>query len=396
MNSIFNVVWALSIGLLLSMNSCYISNENRLDGYAYEVLLEGNFQIPLDSITSGLPYGYSGVFSSNKLNDSIFEYGKDYFQFITNSTGEWVVYDVVSGENILRLSLSGDSPESFAPKNAFLPINADSILVMNFPYITLINYRGEILNRIDALTPEKLAQFIPQSYVLPIVSGNHLITGIMSENLPPIDLRKKIGMEELIGAVMYIDLASGEKSFKHEFSNQYLNGNYLSSQMYFGTLHAFDSNTTALLGFPHSDSLFVIENGEIINQFQAKSELFHTIPPLTPKLAEFDHFRMHYCYRSHFYDSQNKIIYRVVSLPISEDDLDDPNIAISRFKNIAIIALNEKFEKIAETILTKNFHDLMAFVSNGKLYLWDKEKSLADEDSMHFGVFSVKAREVLP
>ena len=378
----------LSISLVLM--GCINNSEKKLENFSHECVLDGYYQIPLDSVTDRLPYGYSGVFRSNNPDDSIFEYGKDYFQFISNSTGEWLVYDLATSNNIFRLKLTGDGPVRFAPINAFLPKNADSILVLNFPYVTLINHKGEILKNINALTPEKLGQFIPQSYVLPVWIDDVLITGIMSENLPPNDLRKKVDMEELIGAIMYIDITTGEKSFKHEFSNQYLNGNYLSTQMYFGTLHAFDSNTTALLGFPHSDSLFVIEGGEIKKQFLAKSKFFNTIAPLTPKLKDFDHYRMNYCYRSHFYDAKNKIIYRVVSLPISEDNLENPDIGISRFKNIAVIAVNENFEKVAETVLPENFHDLMAFVSDGKLYLWDKEKSFSDEDNIHFGVFELK------
>jgi len=377
------------VGFSIVLMGCINPNDNKLENFSQELVLDDYYQIPLDSVTDGLPYGYSGVFRSNNPNDSIFEYGKDYFQFISNSTGEWLVYDLTTSNNIFRLKLTGDGPVRFAPINAFIPKNADSILVLNFPNITLINHKGKILKNINALTPEKLGQFIPQSYVLPVWIDDVLITGIMSD-LPPNDLRRKVKMEELIGAIMYIDIITEEKSFKHEFSDQYLNGNYLSHQMYFGTLHAYDSNTTAILGYPHSDSLFIIEGGKIKTQFQAKSEFFNSIPPITPKLKEFDHFRMNYCYRSHFYDAKNKIIYRVVSFPIAEDNLDDPDITISRLKNIAIIAINENFEKVAETVLPEKFHDLMAFVSDGKLYLWDKEKSFSDEDNIHFGVFELK------
>jgi hypothetical protein len=238
----------------------------------------------------------------------------------------------------------------------------------------------------------KIAQYIPTADWRPIISGPHVLSGFITENLPPRGRNKKISMKELIGSTLYIDINSGERSFYHHYPKEFINGSYLSSHHYFATLENY-VDEQALLGFPSSDSIYILKDQKIIKQFPAMMSTFHPFAKKGAREADYDFYRTNYSYGAHFYDKQNSLLYRIVQLPISEYELNNPIHSKANFKQVAVLVFDENLNKISETILPKNFHDLMVFVHEGQIYFWDHEKTLSDEDYMYFGVFSLTTKQ---
>lgn len=379
--------WLILIFLFVSCADDELADKWEGD---YELTYSHTFKIKLDSTTGGIPSGYNGTFTTNNPDDSIFAYNKTFFQFISQQ-GEWLVYDLQTGKLVKKIPMRmPDGKYEFGMLGAYLVINSDSIYTLDYPFLTLINHQGEVINRHLVKENDKIAQYIPTSQWRPIISNNNILTGFTTENLPPRGWNKKISMKELIGSTLYIDINSGKRSFHHHYPETTINGSYLSNQHYFATLENYADGQT-LLGFASSDSLYVIENKKIIKQFPANYSKFL---PFTRKgaLDDYDYYRTNYSYGAHFYDKQNSLLYRIVQLPISEYELNNPIHSKANFKQVAVLVFDENQKKLAETILPKNFHDLIVFVHDGQIYFWDYEKTLNDEDYMYFGVFSLTAK----
>ena len=105
--------------------------------------------------------------------------------------------------------------------------------------------------------------------------------------------------------------------------------------------------------------------------------------------SEWDHYRLNYMYEGIIYDQYRNCYYRFVSLPKTKEDLGSGDLKTSRIKDIAVIILDEDFNKIGETIIPQEYSNMIYFVSKGGLNLLNLKKNLADEDNMHFGIFSL-------
>lgn len=358
----------------------------------FELTYSHTFKIKLDSTTGGIPSGYNGTFTSNNPDDSIFPHNKTFFQFISQR-GDWLVYDLETGKLVKKLPpRMPDETYEFGMLGAYLVVNSDSIYTLDYPFLTLINHEGELITRHLVKENGKIAQYIPTSDWRPIISETHVLSGFITENLPPRKRNQKVSMKELIGSTLYIDINSGKRSFHHQYPKEFIDVSYLSSHHYFATLENY-ADGQALLGFASSDSLYVIENKNIIKQFPANYSKFRPFANKGAREDDYDFYRTNYSYGAHFYDERNSLLYRIVQLPISEYELNNPIHSKANYKQVAVLVFDENQNKLAETILPKNFHDLMVFVHDGQIYFWDYEKTLSDEDYMYFGVFSLTSKD---
>jgi hypothetical protein len=385
---------SLVLFLILILLSCEIDEAPIKWDADFELTYSHTLRIELDSVTNGLPGGYNGIFSTNNPDDSIFTFGKTYFQFISQR-GEWLVYDLETGKLIHRIPMRmPDDKYEFGMLGAYLPINSDSIYMLDYPFLTLVNHKGEIVDRHMVKEDSKLAQYIPTPHWRPVISGSNILTGFTTENLPPRRQLKKITMQELIGSTMYIDISNGKRSFHHHYPKKFIEDTYLSKHHYFAVLENYVDGQD-LLGFASSDSLYVLKDKEIIKQFPAQLSTFKPFSQKKPREDDYDYFRTNYSYGAHFYDHANALIYRLVGLPIPEWELKNPNHSKANNKQLAVLVLDKNFNKIAESVLSNKFNDNIAFLYNGQLYLWDFEQSLIDEDHIYFGVFSLTPKQQL-
>lgn len=116
--------------------------------------------------------------------------------------------------------------------------------------------------------------------------------------------------------------------------------------------------------FPASDSLVVynIHTGKYISYFAGYSEETN-IKPHVP-ISKTDGLRNYleqYQYSSVLYDVHHQLYYRLVVLPLMDYDLND---VLTQQKGLAIIVLNNRYEKVGEYLLAhERYMYINSFVS---------------------------------
>ena len=372
------------------MFSCNDGQDIKRIDLNYELSFIGELKLPLDSLTTSMPHAKSNSFQTNNPNDPIFEYGKSYFQMM--SFPNILIYDVAERKLLLKVPIKRDELNMVGMPGTARVINSDSIYFINYPNLSLIDFKGNLLKNYSLMTKEKIAEIIPihSSKVI----GKSFISAFATNSIPPRDGNKKYTNADLLGALLNLDLESGHLSFLGAYPSEYAATNFIPRHYYFQSISESPNPYELVASFGASDSVqvFHTERDIVKTYFAGFSEFIKVPPKQSPTVDDFDFYRLNFSYNELLYDPYRELLYRVVELPKPESSLSNPDRSIANYKQLAIITLDKNFQKISETVLPKNFHNEIIFVSEEGLNIWDFEKSFQDEDHLYLGVFQLNEK----
>lgn len=380
--------WAIPFLLFISCQSYDSVEEHE---YEFKIMLTEEIKFPLDSLSSGIPSGISETFQSNSPNDTLFSPDNTYFQF--NSLGNLLYYDTDTYRLIHKISTKGELLRGLGSVFGAYTLNSDSIYLFAKPFIGLIDSNGNLIDKFNYMTYDIIAEPIPASNSPFLFSKSKIIMGFYDNLIPPKNYNTTLESSELGGRVLFIDLLKKEPSFSFPFPDSYLKNKYYSRYYYSPTVSITNDKKNYLVSLGGDNYVYHTDFKDFTEPIYAGSSEFSLKVKSSSRQNEFEHYRLNYAYNRLIYDKYSGYTYRFLSIPKSEDQLDNPDITISRFKELIIIVLDENLDKIAETKISADFHDEAVFVTEKGLHIWNHKKTNIDEDNMYFGVFNVVKKD---
>lgn len=384
-NKTAHLFFALLIGYALFLTSCSKSKEIH---YAAFLELTDEMHFPLDETTSGISE-FVTTYTHNGISDSIFNNEQTYLAYI-NQPREVQFYDMESKQLVHRINFPSQGPNSISIITAVHTQSPDSIFIASFPlpFIFRVNMKGEILERINLGPFNKTVEPISSTSKPIVVTNNHIYTGFYTL-LPPTDFHSPLNPQELKEIVLDIDLKSQQQELKLNLPDSYTRDKIFSRYYYNPSLSRGKEKGEILISFGASDSITVTNFKQTNHTSYAGSELFSNINPSSKAEDSWDHYRLNYMYEGIIYDPYRNCYYRFLTLPKKEDDLKSTDMKTGRIKDIAIIILDKDFKKVGETMIDPAYSNMMYFVNEKGLNLFNIKKGLTDEDHMSFGTFEL-------
>ncbi|NVK42046.1 MAG: DUF4221 family protein [Oceanospirillaceae bacterium] len=353
--------------------------------------LTGEIQIPIDTRTSGISE-FATTYLHKTSSDSIFINQQNYLCYL-NRWREIQFYDLKSKNLVHQISFVSDGPNAILGNITSFNIKSlDSIYVSSFPlpFIYRVNLLGEILERIELGSFNKPIEPVSSTSRPVVLYNDHIYTGFYT-TLPPTDFHSPLSTEELDGVILNIDLKSKKQELQYYLPTAYTKNNLFSRYYYNPSIGINKFNNQILISFGASDSITVTDFNNFERNYYAGSSLFDEVASLKSKQDAWDHYRLNYMYEGIVYDSYRECYYRFLTLPKKEDELKSGDLKTGRIKDISIIILDNNFQQIGETLIDPSYSNLVYFIDERGLNLYNIKKGLSDEDNLYFGIFNLSS-----
>ena len=380
------------------VSSC--SKNNSLDETKYPNHLEWKEDISfsLDSLTDGYPRNKSAIFRTNNPNDSIFDFNRDYLLHISLVPGYsyLLFYDLEDQSLFKKLEIDEERMNISTYLGDVIILNSDSLYIQNFPFLTLFSLQGEVLKRYSLISRDKPAEILP-FFETALVNGN-FYSGYLGNELPPEAGNRELTTDQMNGAILKLDLSLDTVLFVGELPVDYQNNNFFSYNHYFSSLTTNEDSSKIIYSFGASNYIQVLDiSNNTTQNFPALSDLFEKVPSklsAANDMDDFDFYRLHHSFDRIIFDHYRKVYYRFYSFPKNVEELKNPAAHISRLKSkLGVIILDDKFQKIGETILPAGYNATLVFITDKGLHVWNADQSFEDEDNMCIGVFNLVENE---
>jgi hypothetical protein len=380
--------------LIITFQACQqseIIDQQDQQEYEFEVKLVDEIKFLLDSISSGIPSEINEAFRSNSPNDTLFEVDRTYFQFSSN--GNLLYYDANNYQLIHKINMQGEFLNNLGMVFGAYTLNSDSIYLFATPYIGLIDAAGNLKDKFNYMNYAMIAEPTPISNFPFHFTGSKIIAGFLNKDLPPSNFNTKLESSEVGNRILTIDLIKKESSFSFPFSNEYLENRYYSRYYYHPTITETKDVNKFLVSLAGDNNIYLTDFKSFTEPIYAGISDFSVKTMNNPMQNGYNHYRMNYAYHRVIYDKYKGYTYRFLTIPKNDSQLESPDMVVSRFKELIIIVLDDKLEKIAETRISVDFMDIAVFVTEKGLHIWNHKKTNIDEDNMYFGVFNVVKKD---
>jgi len=256
-------------------------------------------------------------------------------------------YSLESKKLVKELKFSRQGLSPIKQIHGFSWINSDSIMVFDKWRSNgiLVDSNGLVLDQIVLKAEEK--------------SFNHA----SMTRLPDLAINGKLYFFEFPNIDLEEErLFSGEVKFEYVYDIKTKKGEYLNFSWpviykgkFWGFYHTFPSrvrgqNNSLVYSFGIDHNLQVLKPNGTIEQHEARSNYFNSIPPVDKHESESESFLKRGVYAMMIYDKYREVYYRIAGLqtdPIFPDGKPKADI----YKPYSIIILDSKFNRIGETVL---------------------------------------------
>ena len=380
------VKYSILFFLCIIFVSC---EDDTIKEYNHELILFDEYVLPIDSVTSVITTS-SEAFVPSYTSDYL-DSGNVYLALINRGSIQF--YDYSKKRLVHTLKFKFEGPNSVSSSVwSFDIINQDSIILSSFPspYFYIGNIREDILDSYEVKHEPKIMEAATSSgNPILLVNGNFYL-GFYTE-VPPLNGQSPLGDFDVNGIVLEKNKESKNQKLRAYLTEPYL-GNKLYSQYYYLTyLNYTPDKNSLMISLGADDSLTVTNFKDTYKRYYAGSDLFDQddISGYTAKMKNWDHYRLNYMYEGIIYDKYRKCYYRFVSLPKKEEDLSSPDLKTGRVKDFSIVVLNDRFEKIAETLIPTEYCDMSYFITEQGLHLYNIRQATIDEDNIYYGIFKL-------
>lgn len=389
--------------ILFFLVICLVSScakNKSLDETKYPIHLEWKEDISfsLDSLTDGYPKNKTAIFRSNNPNDSIFDFNRDYLLHVSLVPGYpyFLFYDLGDQSLFKKLEIDMERMNISTYLGDVIILNSDSLYIQNFPFLTLFSLKGEAIKRYSLISRDKTAEILPFLETA-LVNGN-FYSGYLGNELPPAAGNSELTTSQMNGAILKLDLSLDSVLFVGELPVDYQNNNFFPYHHYFASLTTNEDSSKIIYSFGASNYIQALDlSNNTTQNFPALSDLFEKVPSklsASDDMDDFDFYRLHHSFERIIFDPYRKVYYRFYSFPKTEEELNNPAAHISRLKSkLGVVILDEKFQKIGETILPVGYNSTLVFITDKGLHVWNADQSFEDEDNMYIGVFNLIENE---
>ena len=294
--------------------------------------------------------------------------GKRYLVYQCDNKKSIQFYNFDSGLLESEIRFRSDGPNGIPKLTGFYIVNPDSIFVLSghARKLYIINSKGEVLKTYSLLMGDEskgTSMALITTSNEPFLIGDTLFINAFPDRSPYYKGQH----------IQAINLKTGEYYYKGEFPVLYANLDGWN-KMSTGVYKLYNQHNGSLLS-SHMGSKYLF-SGSTDNtlkvQFYAGSKFFDNVAPIPLKDKE-KSWSYHYLTQNYYgqvlYDQYRKVYYRIAMLAV--DPLNDKN-ERNRIedKPISIIILNNKLEKIGETLLSSNKYFFRTmFVEKEGLYI---------------------------
>ena len=299
-------------------------------------------------------------------------------------------YDLVNQKLDFEINLIQTGPNGVGTINGFFIKSLDSIYLLNVSdmRLFLINRKGEVQNYFSFLKPLQNFPFGTMSTPT-IISGSPAIFYKQKLHLasrPGTGPTDKTTFET--GKVdLAIDLTDGHYSLIFNYPEVYKKANF--GNFWGKIFRAKTHDNRIIYSFAADENIYVTD--------YIKSETFFAGSAIFEKPIPYDdvsQMRVNNLkssmYGGVFYDKYRELYYRIATGGIEEINATFLSREIYDSKPISVIILNNKFEKIGETLLPSKTHDpLGVFVGPEGLYISNSnlENPNLQENLLSFSVY---------
>lgn len=261
-------------------------------------------------------------------------------------------FDWATGKERIKVNLRKEGPNAVKGICGFYFQSKDSIWLYNDwrEILYLVDSEGNVKERRelkDLLYPISKHPYsacpFPQTNVPFGKVGNKLILSGMNG---------KVSDGVLPATTILYDWNANKLDIKNPYPSVYANKDKLADEWntfaYREVPYTLNDKQEMVFSFPASDSIVVygINNDSYFSVFAGYSEETNIRPHVpTSRTDSHRNYLEQYQYTSILYDSFRDLYYRLVVLPKTDYDLNDPS---TQQKDLAVIILNTNFEKVGE------------------------------------------------
>ncbi len=381
MNKITNYLYLIGLILLISCSdgtAFKIVNEQKNPfPYSRQMVAYDSLKIPIDEYTN---------YRSNFLRVFELGVGKEVLAIQNDLRRNVILFDLQQEKITHVIPLKTEGRDLIKDPRGLMVKSVDSIYVIDSEKYLLkrINSKGELQEEYDLLHGRRgYESSLPIGFTpfpAEIVDNKMLLMAFPDLSLSSTNYARN-GKVNLI-----LDLESGSLELIHGYPESYHGGVWgLLGTINSRTLYDGDQFVYSFGADPFVYQASAFEEEEM-NSFYAGSDYLPEVSSFTSRKPDFSKLNMHLL-RSSYYsqilrDEKNKLFYRIAVVsndnPKSFDD-----------KSISIIILNDKLEKIGETLLPEDqyyYRDI--FISSQGLCISNANQNKQfDENFMSFTVF---------
>lgn len=365
-------------------NLCYLSSlilfllfscKNKLS-YSYELHSLGVWETPLDTLTSNLSYQQRVV----RFGD------KEFLGMYSVNLHAITLWDLKTKEKKYQIKFNRDGPNGVYRLNGFYFKSLDSIYVMPtyYKFIALMNSKGQLLNKyIFSENVKNKAELDKIDFIgdfnipMQIVQNKVLLGTTPYEN----SISPKFGNMPL-GFTYDLKTRACNTNFMG-FSDEYKKKTlgYFHSQ-YYSDLDL--TNKNCIVSFSADEKIYLRNiEGNLVDEYVANSDFFNLDLPIINKSGQAifeNYFLVNPSFGKILADPFRKVYYRFAFQKYDNSEKVLTGMMES-YKPCSVIILNEKFDKIGETILPLNKHFITnAFVGKNGLYISNAHPKNPDND----------------
>jgi hypothetical protein len=363
-----------------------VSKNDKRNDYTESVQLKqiGEKIFPLDSLTS---QSAESISYCEPAGDSV-----AYMSFLNTMAHRIYFYNYKQSKLAFFTPYQKEGPMGVGKVSGHSVANLDSIFLWDgwTSRLSIIDKKGDKVGSFSLSYPGNQAAsnlFLPVPRLscanpLFIYNGLLLLTG---NDYGEFDQENSINRPVL---TIY-NIADRVVNYAVPYPEVYQQANW-GAQNYRDIFSTFnEAKGTILISFPADHYLYEYNvKTKAISKYYAGSSHFGDIPSLDKKKSFMDkdffyrYFGINPSYSSIVYDKYRNVYYRFADLPISDYD---PDVREKSIKQFSIIILNNKLEKIGETVLPLLSHSRLSFfISPEGLLL---KKYTKDEDHLTFSLF---------
>jgi hypothetical protein len=347
-----------------------------INKYTFDV--KESLSLPLDTLTG---------FNSSSIQNVLIGDEEFLFQlYITGSNPSISVFDLREKKLDRKIYLSQEGPNGVPNPFGLFVLNYDSIFVHARPlHLYLINRFGSVINRIN-ISDGTLE-------IEPTVMLNTIKPAIYRDNkiylCAELIYAKPIIDHSKIPVVIKLDINTKEISYPFYRTDKYQEGQWGMTSTHARFYQTYNPDKDLMVHSHGNDGyVYVYDELNNMSKYYAGSSSMKEIKPYSKSkvLEPSESFRYEAttgAYNSIMYDRYRKMYYRFTFLPV-EDIATQPSVFYGR---IAIIILDDNFQKVGEYVLPKGYEHTMSFVGKAGLHIASRSKYSQDEDHLTFDIF---------
>lgn len=356
----FFIVIGVSFFLLIACNQFNSSSKNRLGKQLYSMQELAHKRFHLDDSTTQV-LSYIQTFEENNTF-KLALYNKPLHNIC--------FFDINSGQEIGKIQLKKEGPHAVGNDiRGFLYLNKDSIFVYQYwkKKILLLNDKGEIVYQYE----------LPKEFLSEPLPGTNLPIKKVGEE---IILQGQGLINNPIGVTALFNIKENKIRYANPYPFIYYGDNSKNIWQTFAynvVPYTLNDRQEMVLSFPADDSIRVydIKTDNMKSYFAGYSIDYQIKPAKSPSEKDIErHVYGQIQYVGVYYDKWNDLYYRVLTLPLFDYDV---NAKEFLDRDIAIVILNNKFEKVGEyNLIEKTRLSSHCFVTQEGLHI----NTLSEDD----------------